>query len=87
MAQFSVHEEAIVRACMALRADSPEGWEALVKSMEGYRSAYTEALLMADQSVLQNAQGMARMLNQVAVLFRTAPERYERIIHPERKKP
>lgn len=69
----------VVEMAMAIRAVSPEDWNNFVVAMREFSTATTADILRSPPELLQKAQGMAVAVSELASVFETAPELWEKI--------
>jgi hypothetical protein len=69
----------VVKAAMALRAESPEVWDQFVLAVREYAAGTTAEMLRCPLDMLQRAQGMALQANEIATIMHEAPKLHEKM--------
>lgn len=76
---------ALVRAALSLREVEPALWAGFVGVMEEYASGSVTDMMRAAPEMLQRAQGMAIMANEIAAVLRDAPAIHDKAMEAQRK--
>jgi hypothetical protein len=69
----------VVRAAMELRGGQPEMWVEFVMSMREYAASMNVEMLRAAPEMLQKAQGMALMANEISTVLNDAPKIFDKM--------
>ena len=69
----------LVRAAMALRAESPEMWTGFLGAMREYAVEVQGEMIRCQPEMLVRAQGMAIMANEIASVLEDAPALFEKL--------
>lgn len=76
---MAVNYDRVVQAAMRLRMTEAAYWEEFVLALGEAAQAQTNQMLVVDATMLNKAQGMAYMLNEIVGVLYEAPKRYEKI--------